>query len=520
MAKRIGIIGAGTAGQQLASEFQRERGLRARVLAFFDDDRSLWDSDVSGVPVLGAPDKLLDPLLRWDLRLDEVLLALDAPTPPTSPTLVLWTPSPAPGGREGRAGIPNTDTSSQFFPRTILTLMRILRKAKLRARILSDDFELIGRAGAAHLRAVELDDVFPDVRWVAREEAARTVIENNKVILVAGADLPVGKELCRRILRRHPRRLVLLESSEDDRVDLERELVDLGQGGIVLSAPWGRTGAREPNRLIERLRPDVVFYLPDQRVRYGDQFAAEYFERNVLPLVHFADAAWKRGTKALVMCGEESDPVSMRGLMWRLAQMYLGALHFGYPQKTAFKSFECPLVVDLNEGVFAQWKKQIDDGGPLVEPEGISTLRCVTRRDAAESAIECAGHGQAGHAYVMDGVEETPVSEVMDRMRVVNGLPEFEAGRGQQRRRNVGPPWLLALIGWPTRVERCPGDDGPVWSEVSFREDALPSAAIPEVRQFIEFLIEKAHVLSPEEFKNEIQRFVSAVSAVEPQGLA
>jgi hypothetical protein len=79
---------------------------------------------------------------------------------------------------------------------------------------------------------------------------------------------------------------------------------------------------------------------------------------------------------------------------------------------------------------------------------------------------------------------------------------------------------LLALIGWPTRVERCPGDDGPVWSEVSFREDALPSAAIPEVRQFIQFLIEKAHVVSPEEFKNEIQRFVSAFSAVEPQGLA
>jgi FlaA1/EpsC-like NDP-sugar epimerase len=99
MAKRIGIIGAGTAGQQLASEFQRERGLRARVLAFFDDDRSLWESDVSGIPVLGAPDKLLDPLLRWDLRLDEVLLALDAPSPPTSPSPVLRTPSPPPRGR-------------------------------------------------------------------------------------------------------------------------------------------------------------------------------------------------------------------------------------------------------------------------------------------------------------------------------------------------------------------------------------------------------------------------------------
>ena len=374
--------------------------------------------------------------------------------------------------------------------------MRILRKANLRARILSDDFELIERARAAQLRAVELDDVFPDTRWVAREEAARTVIEN-KVILVAGADLPVGEELCRRILRRHPRRLILLESSNDDRVDL-------GQGGI--GAPGGRMDAWESSCSVEKMRPDVIFYLPDQSIKDGDEFAAQYFWRSVLPLVHFAEAAWRHGTKVFVTCGKESDPNSKRGLMWRLAQMYLGALRFGFPQKTAFNSLEWPLVVDLNESVFAQWKNQIDRGWPLVEP-GISSLRCITRRDAAESAIECAARGKAGRAYVMDGVEETPVSDVMDRMRVVYGLPEFEAPRGQD---NVGPPWLPALMGWPTRVEKCPAKEGPVWSEVSFREDALPSAGIPEVRQFIQSLIKKAYVLSSEEFKNEIQRFVSA----------
>lgn len=474
IAERIGIIGAGRAGQQLAGKFQRKRGLRARVLAFFDENRSLWGSEVSGLPVLGPPDKLLDPLLRWNLSLGEVLLALDDPA-----------------------------------PRTLLAIMHVLRKAKLPARILSGDFEFIGKAGAAHLRAVELDDVFPDVRWVAREEAAKTVIED-RVILVAGADLSLGKELCRRILRRHPSRLILLESSEDDSVALEQGLVELRQGGIELSMPWGPTDARKASCLVEKLRPDVIFYLPDQSVRDGDEFAAQYFWRSVLPLVHLADAAWRHGTKVFVTCGEESDLVSKRGLMWRLAQMYLGALHFGFPQKTAFSSLEWPLVVDLNEGVFARWKNRIDSGGPLIEPEGISNLRCVTRRDAAESAIECAARVQAGRAYVMDGVEETPVSDVMERMQVVYGLPEFEAPRGQKRRDNVGPPWLSAFTGWLKREQECPANDGPVSSEVSFREDALPSAGIPEVRQFIQFLIEKAHVLSSEEFKNEIQRFVSA----------
>jgi len=522
-AKRIGIIGAGMAGQQLAGEFQRKRGFRTSVVAFFDEDRSLWESDVAGIPVLGSPDKLLDPLLRWNLRLDEVLLAPDTPSPPNSSSPVLppshffdgtsRTPSPAPRGRGGHPAVPYANAFSEFSPRTVLALMHILRKADLKARILSDDFKLIGRAEAALMRAVELDDVFPDARWVAREDAARTVIEN-RVILVAGADLPVGKELCRRILCRHPRRLVALESSVAELAVLEQELAGLGQAGLLLSRVWDRSDAGQSNSLIKTLRPDVIFYLPDQCVTYGDQFAAEYFERNVLPLVYFADAAWKHGTKVFVTCGEENWIASKRGLMWRLAQMYLGALHFGFQKKTAFSSLEWPLVVDLNEDVFAQWKKQIDSGGPLIEPEGISNLRCVTRRDAAESAIECAGRGEAGRAYAMDGVEEIPVSEVMDRMQVVYGLPEFEAPRGQKRRGNVGPPWLPALMGWPTRVEKGLGKDGPVWSKVSFREDPLPSAGIPEVRQFIQSLIKKAYVLSSEEFKNEIQRFVSAV---EPQ---
>lgn len=180
----------------------------------------------------------------------------------------------------------------------------------------------------------------------------------------------------------------------------------------------------------------------------------------------------------------------MRGVMWRLAQMYLGALHFGFPQKTAFSSLEWPLVVDLNESVFAQWRKQIDCGVAIVEPEGISSLRCITGRDAAESAIECAGRGEASRAYVMDGVEEIPVSDVIDRMRVVYGPPGLEVPHKQKRQ----------------------GKDGPVSSEVSFREEVLPSAGLFEVHQFFQFLTEKAHVLSPEAFKNEVKGFVSAGS--------
>ena len=70
---RVGIIGAGTLGAQLAHSLNSERRLGRTAVAFFDDDAGKWQKHLHEVPIVGMPECLLQ---DWGEKLDEVAIAL------------------------------------------------------------------------------------------------------------------------------------------------------------------------------------------------------------------------------------------------------------------------------------------------------------------------------------------------------------------------------------------------------------------------------------------------------------
>lgn len=70
---RVGIVGAGSTGAQLALELIGHRNLGRKVVAFFDDDFHKWQKNIHDVPVAGMPECLLD---GWAGKLDEVIIAM------------------------------------------------------------------------------------------------------------------------------------------------------------------------------------------------------------------------------------------------------------------------------------------------------------------------------------------------------------------------------------------------------------------------------------------------------------
>jgi lipopolysaccharide/colanic/teichoic acid biosynthesis glycosyltransferase len=70
---RVGIIGAGTMGAQLALELVGSKKLGRIPIAFFDDDSQKWQKHIHEVPVVGMPECLLE---GWTKKLDEVVIAM------------------------------------------------------------------------------------------------------------------------------------------------------------------------------------------------------------------------------------------------------------------------------------------------------------------------------------------------------------------------------------------------------------------------------------------------------------
>ena len=56
---RVGIVGAGYTGAVLARELGVKRNLGLRPIVFFDDNPQKWQTRVHDIPVVGAPECLL-----------------------------------------------------------------------------------------------------------------------------------------------------------------------------------------------------------------------------------------------------------------------------------------------------------------------------------------------------------------------------------------------------------------------------------------------------------------------------
>jgi lipopolysaccharide/colanic/teichoic acid biosynthesis glycosyltransferase len=75
---RVGIIGAGCIGAQLAVQLLDKKNSGRTVVAFFDDDFNKWQKRIHEVPVVGMPECLLE---GWTDKLDEVVIAMPGAPP-------------------------------------------------------------------------------------------------------------------------------------------------------------------------------------------------------------------------------------------------------------------------------------------------------------------------------------------------------------------------------------------------------------------------------------------------------
>ena len=183
------VVGAGDAGQLVVKEMQRNPALGYTPIGLLDDDPRKRNLRLHGVRVLGTTADLAH-VVR-DRRPDEILIAI----PTASGQL--------------RARIVDTARSLHIPVKTLPSL----------SDLVSGDVDL-----ARQLRPVEVEDILGR-EPVEVDIAAISDYLAGEVVLVTGAGGSIGSELCRQIARVGPAKLVLLDNSEFQLFEIERELV-------------------------------------------------------------------------------------------------------------------------------------------------------------------------------------------------------------------------------------------------------------------------------------------------------
>ena len=391
-ARPVAIIGAGNVGANLARELRIKSGLGLNPVAFLDDDPRKWNSRIYDIPVLGAPESLEDPEFRS--RFEEVILA-----------------------------IPNA-TSQRMGE-----IVKLLQRTRLKFETVPSMFQLVtGKVRVSQLRPVEIQDLLGRDSVELETDNIKQIIEG-KVVLVTGAGGSIGSELCRQIVRYHPKRLLMLDQSEVQLFPIEQELADEGFGGVVLPLVANVTDVQRLRFLFGRYLPALVFHAAAHKhVPMMESQPCQAVHNNVLGTVNVARLAQEYQAERFVQVSTDKaiNPTNVMGASKRLAEIFLGALYSASPNGTKFMAVRFGNVLGSSGSVIPTFKKQIEAGGPIRVTHPEVTRFFMTIPEAVGLVLQSGAQGTGGEIFILDMGEPVKIVDLARQLIELSGLQPEE----------------------------------------------------------------------------------------------
>lgn len=390
--RRIGIIGAGDVGASLAKELIARKRLGLQPVAFFDDAREKWNSNIHGIPVIGQPEMLREAKVR--LAIDEIVIAM-----PSAP------------------------------PRRIGEIVRLLQSLQLKFETVPAIDELAtGKVRVTRLRPVEILDLLGREPVQLETESIKRII-CNQVVLVTGAGGSIGSELCRQIASFEPKLVVLVERCEVLAFQIEQELIQLGHKNIISPVVADVCDTASMRRLFNRYTPAVVFHAAAHKhVPMMEHQPAEAIRNNTIATANLAELARESSVERFILISTDKaiNPSSVMGATKRLAEMFLQALAAAYPAPTKFISVRFGNVLGSSGSVIPIFTQQIAAGGPVTVTHPEAARYFMTISEAVGLVLQSAALGKGGETFALDMGRPIKIVDLARQMIELSGFKPDE----------------------------------------------------------------------------------------------
>lgn len=379
------IIGAGDAGEMLIREIARDTGLRFRVRALFDDDTKKHGLTIHGIRVIGGVGEV--PLYVQDNQIDMAIVA-----------------------------IPSANNAQ------MKRIHNLLRTLDIKVKTLPGLNEIIhGSSKLTQLRDIDISDLLGREEINIDTEQLYNLI-SGKTAMVTGAGGSIGSELCRQILKRDPRLLILLERTENSLFHINRQLVEMAPTIPVVPI---LCDVRDEVRLEEVLatyRPDLVFHAAAHKhVPMQELNAAECFKNNVGGVQVLARACDKFHVSRFLLISTDKavNPSSVMGASKRVCEIYCQAL--GLISETRFLSVRFGNVLASEGSVVPIFMDQIARGGPITVTHPEMRRYFMTIPEAVTLVLQATALGDTGQIMVLEMGEPIKIVDLIQQLLQLMG---------------------------------------------------------------------------------------------------
>lgn len=284
-----------------------------------------------------------------------------------------------------------------------------------------------GRARIEHIRDVEIEDLLGRDPVKVDSDLINACI-TDKVVMVTGAGGSIGSELCRQIIQRGPRRLVLFELNEFSLYRLEAELKKIVDSKSFSVEIIPLLGSVQKEHRVETIMKtfgvQTVYHAAAYKhVPLVEHNIVEGVRNNVYGTWYTAEAAIRAGVESFVLISTDKAvrPTNIMGASKRMAELVLQGLS-QRKTDTRFTMVRFGNVLGSSGSVVPLFRQQIRAGGPVTvtHPEIIRYF--MTIPEAAELVIQAGSLGTGGDVLVLDMGEPVKIVDLAKRMIHLSGL--------------------------------------------------------------------------------------------------
>ncbi|CAH0343196.1 UDP-N-acetyl-alpha-D-glucosamine C6 dehydratase [Rhizobium sp. CECT 9324] len=377
----IFIYGAGPAAAQLAHAL-RGHGNRY-VMGLIDDDPTNHGRDIGGYRVYPASDL---PSLVDRYGIQEIVLSMSS--------------------------IPMDKRHSALGRVTGLGV---------KVRSLPDISDLVdGRYVVSQIREIEIDELLGRSFVPADTELLDQAIAG-KIVMVTGAGGSIGSELCRLIIRRKPKNLILFEASEYALYRIEQELLTAGNHTVV-PVLGSVTDTKTVERAIRTHNVQVLYHAAAHKhVPLVEANVLEGIRNNVFGTLTVATTAAQQNVESFVLISSDKAvrPTNVMGATKRWAELIVRQMAIearGRPEKQIFCAVRFGNVIGSNGSVVPLFKQQIAKGGPVTITDPDMTRYFMAIPEAAELIVQAGALSAGGDVFLLDMGEPVRIGDLAENM--------------------------------------------------------------------------------------------------------
>lgn len=384
MQKNTLIIGAGSAGSLLARTIKLNYTLNHKIIGFIDDDAKKLGKKINGIKVLGTTNSLAYFVKNY--HVEEIIVA-----------------------------IPSANERS--FKRILGLCENTLAKTKVFPPFYQ---EFDQEFNYQNIRDVHLEDLLGR-KEIKIDQDGLSEFLKDEVILVTGGGGSIGSEICRHVMKYHPKQLIIFDVYENNAYEIQNELkeVEVQIGSI-----------QDQDRLEELFRiftPTIVFHAAAHKhVPLMEDNPKEAIKNNVFGtynLIKFADLYHVK--KFVFISSDKAvNPTSIMGASKRLCEMMIDA--FNQDSMTQYSAVRFGNVLGSNGSVIPLFKKQIEQGGPVTVTHKDIIRYFMTIPEAVSLVLEAGSCTLGGEIFVLNMGEPIKILQLAENLIRFSGFEPYK----------------------------------------------------------------------------------------------